>query len=94
MIARRLGAAMLGDFAFEGEPSFGRLRDHPGEGARQHAGFAGRIDRNGRRAAAGNAFDGGGQLRDRPRQRPRDQQRERRGESTAITPTVRAVLRT
>ena len=76
---RRLGAAVLGHFAFERERLLGRIRDHPGEGACQHAGLAGRFDRNCRGAGASDAFDSSRQLHDRARQRSRDQQRERRG---------------
>ena len=47
VVARGFGAAMLLDLALERGGFCLDLFDHPGEGARQHAGLAARIDRNG-----------------------------------------------
>ena len=51
-IAGGLGAAMFADFVLELDGFCIGFADHPGEGARQHAGLAGCVDRNGGRAVA------------------------------------------
>ena len=67
------GAAMFAGFLLELDGFLMGFADHPGEGARQHPGFAWRIDRNRRRAVAAGAFDRGGQLHDRAGERARQQ---------------------
>ena len=76
MVARGYGAAVLLNLLLER----GGLRIHLLDGfrkrAREHAGFAARIDRNGCFPLLGHALNGLGQPYDRPGQRSRDQQRQ------------------
>jgi len=68
---------MLLNLAFERDGFCIRFIHDTCKRARQHTGLAGRVDRNGRCAGAGGAFDRLGQFGDRPGQRARNKQRQR-----------------
>ena len=76
VIARRYGATVFPDLAFERDRFGIGFLHHMRKRARKHAGLAARVDRDHRRPAPGGGFDGPGQLGDRPGQRSRDQQRQ------------------
>ena len=76
MVARRHGAAMLLDLLLERGGLCIHFLDRLRKRAREHAGLAACIDRNGDLALAGHPLNGFGQPHDRPGQRPRDQHRQ------------------
>ena len=84
MVARRDGAAMLLNLLLKRDGLRIDLPDRLRKRARQHAGLAASIDRNGDLALSGHPLNGFGQPDDRPGQRPRDQQRQHRRDNTAI----------
>ena len=76
MVARRYGAAMLLYLLLERGGLCIDFLDRMRKRAREHAGLAACIDRNGGLPLAGHPLNGFGQPDDRAGQRPRDQQRQ------------------
>ena len=76
VVARRDGAAVFLDFAFERDGFGVGFLHQMRERTRQHAGLAARVDRDRGRTVARRRLDRPGQLDDRPGQRSRDQQRQ------------------
>ena len=73
MVARGLGAAMILNLVLERGGLCIRFAHHPGKCAREYAGLAAGVDRNGGQPVAAGALDGRRQLNDRPGQRPRNE---------------------
>ena len=90
MVARRYGAAMLLNLVLERDGLCIHLLDRLRKRAREHAGLAARIDRNGGLALAADPLDGFGQSDDRPGQRPRDQDAPARPRTTPRSAPTRS----